>query len=279
MKYVDKNKFWSVLVLAAAILLTPACKEEIETPDQQDSDDTFTETEIEVNFDEVEDMSISAMVQTDGGRVEGDGRLSCATLTREEQVDGSILVTVDFGDGCEGPHGRIRKGIIKITHGGNFWLPGSVFVIELVNYSVNNVKIEGIRTVTNATTEQSEGVVHEISLTGGKVTWPDETFATREVNKVRVWIRDANNPIEDIFKLTGTATGKNRRGVEYSMEITEPIIFKRSCYESGIWIPVQGIKTITTPRRTVSVNFGDGTCDREVVIVYNGNSQTITIGG
>ena len=117
-----------------------------------------------------------------------------------------------------------------------------------------------------------------------KVTWPDETFATRSVNKVREWDRAAN-PTGDIWQVFNgsdtepAAAGVNRKGKTYVMNITKNLIFKRECEISNdVVIPVEGVKELLVDTKKITMDFGSGTCDNTVTITIDGKSKDVEIG-
>jgi len=277
-----KNRFVKLILTLSIPLMTlwiAGCQNEEVGPAAADVQEAESDVAIESSYSEVEELSFSGIFATSqlGGRIEQDPRLACATVGMVENPTGVFTVTIDFGTGCEGPDGRIRKGIIKVTHDGQIWAFGSQITVELTGFSINDVLIEGTRVVTNKTTGTSPGIVHEITMTGGKVTWLDGTFATRNVTRVRTWIRDSVSPLNDEVWIGGSANGTNRNGVSYSMQITNNLVFKASCIAGKIFIPVSGTKEIITDKVTVLVDFGDGTCDRLATVTVNGRSKEVTI--
>lgn len=246
-------------------------------------------------FEDTDDLSMVAMASDDatmdGGRSSmggrkiliGDLRLECADVEIVLSDDSQMahpkgVITIDFGDGCVDKKGDIRKGKIIITFDGRRFLPGSSYVTTFENYSINDIKIEGARTVTNVNGSVEEHPSFTIVIEGGKATWPDGTFATRESNRNREWIR-ASNPVNDEWHVTGNAAGTNRKGVSYTMEITEALVYKRECAISNrIFMAVAGVKVLTTENRQKTIDYGDGNCDRTVTILINGVSKEMEVG-
>ena len=269
------KKVWICSILGLAMMVT-ACNDE-----QVDSPVSFEEEEIQVtedasmdeSFDEVDDLTTTSMdlYLSDGGRVASDNRFDCVEVTKEEGK-----ITLDFGDGCEGPYGRIRKGIIEITYTGRYWEPGSVITTTLIDFYLDSAQVEGTRTVTNLAESLEDTLVFSVVLTGGKVTWPDGTFATREVNRTRTWYRGAN-PLADEVHIEGTANGQNRNGANYTCEILEPIVFKRDCRRFRKFYPVSGVKQIITDNHEILINFGDGECNNTAILTVDGVSKEITL--
>lgn len=268
------------LGLAALIFAGGCNKDEVETPALEIDDATIeAEAIAQSDFEEIDDMTsnIMGVVETaTGGRIEnvGDDRCHCAEVTHDKE---NHTITIDFGDGCEGPNGIVRSGIIFITYEGRRFVPGSFWIVTFRDYYVNRRHIEGLRTVTNISESLEANPTFHITLEDGKVTWPDETFATREVDRIRVWVRATNPLLDEFHILTGSVTsGVNREGVNYNTEVLTDLIYKRNCRnDRRVRIPVQGTKQVIKGDRNCVVDFGDGECD--TIIVVTCGDQTTTI--
>jgi len=248
------------------LIFFSACESNVdETPIMDDDATIEAESIAQSDFDEIDDITSNIMgiaESSSGGRVESveDDRCHCAEITHDKEKK---TITIDFGDGCTGPNGVVRSGIIFITYDGHRFVPGSMWTVTFRNYYVNRRHIEGLRTVTNISESLEANPTFHVTLEDGKVTWPDETFATREVDKIRVWVRALNPLMDEFHILTGsTANGANRRGVGYTTEVLEDLVYKRNCRnDRRVRIPVQGVKQIVKRERTCIIDFGDGSCD------------------
>ncbi len=264
------------------LLFATSCQQNGENPQIADFSSPESDAIAEADFDEIDDISSNMMGYSDGsigGRTSGndvDNRLQCAIVTHDKEAK---TITIDFGDGCTGPHGVVRSGIIFITYTGKRFIPGSKWTITLRNFYINNRHIEGTRTVENVSETIDDSPKFHIILTDGKITWPDETFATREVDRYRVWVRAANPLNDEVHILEGSvASGLNRRGINYSTTVLADLIFKRTCRgQNKARIPVQGIKEVTVGDKTYLVDFGDGECDSIVTITTNGETREVDL--
>ena len=141
-----------------------------------------------------------------------DERFKCAktititTASDNTQAKPHGYIVVDFGTGCTGPGGRTRVGVINIEYIGRRFMPDSQIITTFTNYSVNNIKIEGKRTLTNISASLDAPVSFSIVEDGLKLTFPDGTTSTRSVNRVRTWTRSTGSPIEDSWTVTGSAS-------------------------------------------------------------------------
>jgi hypothetical protein len=163
--------------------------------------------------------------------------------------------------------------------------------VAFVDFFVNSVKVEGTRTVKFVSGTLDGDITFEITLLGGKLTFPDGTTATRETHHFRQWFRNATplDLTDDQHKIlasfngiNSTASGTNRKGYTYAMQVTKDIIYKNSCLADKIFVPVSGTKELTVTKGTnaptqITVDYGDGTCDKSVTITINGKSEIVTV--
>ena len=240
---------------------------------------SLDEADAEATFEELEEIALGVEEEA---LSDPERRLAappiilwrCADIERDTAEK---TITVDFGEGCEGADGRVRRGTILISYNRRLHIPGASRSIEFIGFSVDSVEIEGKKTLTN-TTENAEGYLsYQSTLEGGKITWPDGSYATREVNRTRTWIR-GNNPAQDEFQITGSVEGVTRKGNTYSVSIDEPLIYKRICRRSGIFLAVSGIKSISNSARgDLEVNYGEGDCDSSVTLTIGEESKEVDI--
>jgi len=166
--------------------------------------------------------------------------------------------------------GPVKNGVIQIVVTGPMHRAGTSRTVTFQNFRIGGNLIEGTKTITNV-----DGVTVTITLRGGKITFPDGTFITREVNRTRKWIAGILTPRfiwDDEFQIEGTVSGVNRRGEQYSVVITKPLIRRMAC----LWI-VEGTITLQTGERSLILDFGDGTCDNRATITANGETREIIL--
>lgn len=272
------NKF-SLLVAVAFMVTMFSCTDEngIGIDSNLDIDGISDDVELETSFEDVDDMTLAGASHdfSTGGRSERDGRFECAEMTREETNSG-VVITIDFGEGCEGPNGRVRAGVIQITKSGDHWEPGSVMTTEMIGFSIDELDLEGTRTITNISESSESNPVFGITLVGGKATWPDGTSATREVNRTRTLIIE-DDSLGNEIRVEGTSNGVNREEESVEVLILEPLVFLRSCRGGKKFVPVSGVKQITKGEVVTIIDFGDGTCDNIATKTVDGVTTEIRI--
>ncbi len=290
-------KSLSSLALIALVFLA-SCSDDAVEFNAEDSQNIENEATTDSYFEDADDLATLAVAadgSTSSGAREsangrqgvkpfGDHRFTCATVSFTFADDNSTttphgFITLDFGDGCADLRGNVRKGKIVIEFMGKRFLPNSRIITTFQDYFINGVKIEGVRTVTNVTGSVEENPKFSIEVDNGKATWEDGTFATREVNRTREWVR-ASNPLEDEWIVEGSAAGTNRNGKTYQMAITKAMVYKRECaIIAKVFIAVEGTKVLSTENKVITIDYGAGECDRIVTITINGQSKDVVVRG
>jgi len=278
-----KNLF-NFLFIAAIGITVAACSNDDLQLGTNDSQSLNGETATDAYFQDIDDLTSTLASTADitfGGRTSGlDDRFCSAakvTLKKKVSSDPDSLV-VDFGTtGCTDNRGNTRTGVMIMTYTTDRKVSHSV---SFINFFINGRKVEGTRTVTRTSISP---LTSTVTMTGGKITWPDGTFATREASHTRVWNRSLPSSPDDnmVIKQGGTASGTNRSGKNYSTELITDITFKFGCNQGTkrILIPVSGTKVITVGDKTITIDFGDGTCDDKATVTVNGESKEITLKG
>ena len=242
------------------------------------------EESVENYFEVVESITNSAIAlseQSTGGRIveSEDPEIACAEVTFEgSEHQGRI--EINFGDGCVGPDGKTRKGIIVVEYAGHWLVTDSKIYTVLKDFYIDDVKIEGTRILTNISIEL-QSLVYKVEIIGGKVTWPGTdgvTYSlTRESDRLHTWI--FGDGIDDFeLHVEGDASGTNKNGVEYAVKIQEPLIFKSNCRKENIYMPSSGIKIIEIPERpSIKVDYGMGDCDKKFTVEIGERNKEVTI--
>ena len=255
-----------------AVIFTK-CQQDTETsgPVTSDVQDAQNEAVTESVFEDLDDVTYYGDVYTtENGRIANDEEspIHCANVSIDRE---SKTITIDFGDGCQDPFGRVRSGKIIITFTDHLFMPGAQQTVTFENYSVDSIQVEGIFTKTNISEDLRDTLKYEVKLEGGKLTWPDGTFATRNADWINKRIR-ALNPINDVRIHDGNASGVTRSGANYTVQITKPIVWMRGCLpHKRVFIPVEGIKVKTIEGGpTITIDWGDGTCDNLYTVTKDG---------
>lgn len=281
--------------LIGAILAIASCKDE-DRLTGQDTQDISEEATTDTYYQDMDDMagvtvSSSSDTQLGEGRVaasttitiKDDDRLNCSgtTITIVPGAGSTMqnpngVITVDFGTtGCADNRGNIRMGQLKFTYTGYKFQVGSVIKVEAINYTVNGIMLEGTRTLTNVTGSTDTSPKFNVVLTGGKATFPDGQVATRESNITWQWDRVATVALaDDVLTINpASASGTTRGGRGYTVTVVEALKYKRFC-----GMAVDGIKKyVLDNSKEVTIDYGDGSCDKSLTVTVNGVTRNISV--
>ena len=209
----------------------------------------------------------------------------CLVVTKEiDEETGAITRTIDFGDGCEGARGIVRKGKITIVKSSSRrYEVGHMRTVTFDNFYLDDVKIEGVRTLKVTAKDMVEGtgsITISIKYEGGEVKFPDGTEYKREANRTKIVTIEEFKVVKT--EKFGTAEGINRDELAYKHTVLEsdPITHLRACLEGdvSVFAPVSGTLTIEVEGEEDRViDFGDGTCDNLAKVTQGDETVEISI--
>jgi hypothetical protein len=282
-----------ILLFAAFLLFFASCEDAAEQISNLQKDAAKDQSVVDGYFNEANDMSTRAFQapsanDLSGGRsggrsititVSGDTRFQGATVTLEPTGTNPLApqgrIIIDFGTGKTDPAGVTRRGRILLSYRGLRFVPQSTTELTFDNYFVNNVKIEGTRTV-RTTALDNTSITFEVTDAGGKAIFPDGRTITREASLV-LRLTFGANAGNSFWSLTGTMRGVTREGSEYRLVIERALIYKAECLAAKVNVPVEGIAVLTVGTLAMTVDYGNGACDNLATLTVGGVSQEITV--
>ena len=246
-------------------------------------------TEAQSNLDEVDDIALTAAGEenmTPGAGSAGRNLLSgfealrlrlgtCATITvtpNDSTYPKTVLI--DFGNGCQGPDGKWRKGKLELHFTAPIRQPNAVVTLRYIDFFLNRASIKGKKIFKN----KSENGVHQFTIQaiGIEVTFPNgrgyKYNGIKEVTQVEgmntATLRD------DVYEIEGRATINKNFGPEIHVKTKTPLVKKVACH----WIS-NGILKIQIQNRVFLLDYGypnNGDCDNLVLLTWdNGNKQRV----
>ncbi len=227
--------------------------------------------------DTMADLSFNDIYNTMSGEDDANNTLrACATLTLSSTTF-PITVTADFNSSTGCGDGRVRSGTLTAVYTGRWNDPGTTITITTTDYTVDGYRLEGTNIITNTSTG-SGNPSFTSEIQNGKVTTPNGDVILRDATRNYEWIAGSSTPLDmsdDVWQLTGNATGTTSSGKEYTAVITTAVIKAVSCK----WIQ-QGVIEITpTASGSVvrSVDYGPNVCDNIATVSYGTWSTNITM--
>ncbi len=271
----------SIGLLIAGSIFTVSCRKatrELLNDSATNSEDEQTEM-VEDNADQISDAALKG--DNSGFRLGGADEFSklvssCAVITRDSLNHADQdTTTIDFGNGCTGPDGKVRKGKIIIYHTLKYFEAGSVRKTTFLNYYVNDNKLEGERTVTNKGKNSSNQSYWEVVASNMKLTRADGKFRTWSSSRIRTIIsgEQTTERSDDVYRIEGSASGVNGKGDAFTATITNPLIKSTDCR----WIKQGVIVFSVQDKADRTIDFGDGNCDDQAVVTVKNKTKTITL--
>ena len=183
------------------------------------------------------------------------------------------VITFDYGEGCAmvfHDDTITKKGKIIVTLTDKFDVPGSQHIMTFEEFFVNDVKVEGVRTITYNGVNEDNLLEYSIKLEEGKLTFRDPLTGeplvyTREARLQKEWYR-APVPVEDSVYLNGSIWGVNVYEEDYSREIIEELTLAHCPGYGRRWVIVDGqILSIVGEEETI-IDYEDGGCDAVALV-------------
>lgn len=196
-----------------------------------------------------------------------------------------VRITIDFGNGCTGPDGRIRSGKIITVYTGRLINAGATALTTFDNYKINGIAVSGEHKITNTTgsTQGSNQQQFTIAVRDGKLLRPNGDYIEWRSDRVLTQVEGNGTvmPGDDVFRLTGNSLGRTKKGnviVAWNAVITEPLIKRFNCRWISKGIIVTHRQNLTTSSQwAASLNFGGGACDRNATLTVNGTVYPIQL--
>jgi hypothetical protein len=276
-----KRKIASTLTMAVIMvtaLTLNSCRKDALDKDTTPAQDN---AQAEETYNDVFNMADEAATTGDVSYKNSDesGLLSgCATVTRDT-VSMPHTVTIDFGNGgCTGNDGRTRKGKILVSYDGPYRALGTTIVITFDNYFVNDNQILGTKTVHNDGVNGNGNLSYSITVSGQVIKANNGGTVTWASSRTREWTEGEStlSLADDVYKVSGTASGTSANGNTFTATITSPLVRKlapgcrRHFVEGTMEVEVTG-------KPTRYIDFGDGSCDGQITVTINGNTYDITL--
>ncbi len=260
-----KVLIWGTMALMAASLLFTSCKRTSEA--DTDTSSAEDQSQGEMVYDQVY-KQVDESANTKGLQK------GAYPVIQIDTTAAPRTMSIYYGDSnylCN--DGSYRRGTIIVSWTGRYRATGTIISISFSNFYQNDNKVEGTKTVTN-NGRNAAGLLSFTVVVNGKITCVDGLTHTWNSNRTRTWISGETTLIssDDVYEISGTTNGVNRKGLTYNAVITKNLKVDLSCE----WRITSGIIEITPSGKAMrSIDFGNGACDKLITISMNGKSKTI----
>ena len=277
------KKLLLYVLLSLFIVFITSCKDDevqeiIETIESAE-DNALAENEFcsifdYVNSEGTDNSVIYGSVSKDPDIQEANKLLpECATVTVDTNTR---TITIDFGDvNCLCLDGRYRRGKIIAIFTGKFREVGSSVSVTVEDYYLNDWAITGTKTITKAEEYKWNINVQNASITTeyGTISWSSNWNIERTEGNGTL------NIFDDVYMYTGGASGVNRKGINYTVTIDQPLKKEISigCWKNftaGIWtLQNEGGGTMILNYDPI----GGEPCDKIAEVTINGRTKRIIL--
>lgn len=272
----------SITVLVAASMAFTGCRrDEEDTDTSAAADNAFAESCFSDVTNIADEAGISGSLSNYRlGDPNTGGLLSvCATVTFGNiNTADQDTITIDFGSvNCTCNDGRNRRGKILVYYSGQYRDSAAEHTITFDNYYVNDNQVLGTKTVTNLGHISPAGnLVYDIDVNGQIVLANGDGIITWTSQRQREWTAGESTGVwyDDMYSITGTASGTSANGENFTVNITNPLIRNMAlgCRRHF----TQGTVELTPGNRPMrTIDFGTGACDDIATVTINNHTYTI----
>ena len=268
-----RNGYVFLLLLLTAGLWV-GCEKTADPDGDPDYDTARDHAQAQATYDDLYSLGETAMNEAGVNKVQ----TLCATLDLDTTAR---VLTIDFGSGCTGDDGRTRSGIIRVAYLGRRFLPGFTATYTFQNYRVDGIGVSGTLVSQGFTFNNSGQLTFSYEVIGGQLSYPDGTTLRYSGNRTLTLTAGSflTNLAGIRYEVSGSGNGISRLGVAFTEEIVEPLEVRYACLLQGSLFPVSGRTEyqLTASGQQFEVTFGNGSCDNEAVLLWNGNTFNFTL--
>lgn len=270
------------IFLAFGLFTFNACQKDRTTidTDQQAAKDN---AQAEFMFNDVNNI-VDDAARSQGGvnKTEGIGDLdACIVKTVDTLGDASSnyfprRITLNYSGCSVNSDQRKRKGIIKMTFTKPYRESGAEVTIEMVDFSINDFKVEGTVSLKNNGIGTDGKQSFTKTVTGGKVTNPTTGKSILfNTTQTRTILDDKGTPYiisDDSVSFTGNGSGTSSDGKTFTATVTEPLILSRTFCK---YIVKGKAELKPEGKETRNLDFGNGSCDNKIAVTIGKNTFNI----
>lgn len=271
-----KNNLLKLLLVGSFPVLLFSCKKEDVANKKTPIDPKITEQQAiqrhVVNTMQLQTKMIGALVGSSAGKRMsalngfGDG---CYTTSNKDSIGN---MTVDFGSGGCTSGGHTYSGVVVITrNSGSLEDAGSWLNLEFQSLQIDSIVFNGTLLVEGYGTNASGNFYGRITsnLSSGVFGLQRYDISGTQVLDLEVVDPDHNIEDNETYSITGGGSGTNKDGLSFTNTITTALEF----LGNGCDYVVKGNLHINTPSAPVQdtyIDYGDGTCDDQILVTENG---------
>ena len=273
-----RKVFFLSIVLVTVFLFSCEKEPQEETNDVQSIlDNVYADNAVENIFSTVNEYGI-AFLSDNEPKIDTN---IIVTITPQYPLDSfPKTMIINYGNGIVCNDNCHRKGKLIIIFDDKWSYTNFQSVvhaqISLNSFYINQVQVIGSYEITTNLNTDSVPE-YTFSTSNSMLVYPNGESNSWEMTRNIKWIygfETYENKNDDVFIFDGNTTGVNRKGIGYESEITIPMIYDNTCFSGTI---TKG-KLELTPQglTTRTVDFGNGSCDKNAEVTINDITFPIT---
>ncbi len=257
---------------ALCLVFVTSCEKSVDdtalAPDTTLNAVAVTTTETQDALISVEELENELLESRDNG--------NCPTIS-STAPKGTFpnTLTIDFGTGCMTKSGRYHQGKIIIVQSDSMNKAGATRTTSFVEFYVDSIVVKnGTVTLTNLGTDAAGNKQFSRKMTNMSFTNNKGTLVIN-ANHTRTQTAGGDTELkaDDVWEIDGESSGTVDSEIKFTTLIKESLILKGNCP-----FIVAGIEEVMRNGRTVSVDYGNGSCDRLAKgTTENGNHFAIVL--
>lgn len=278
------------VIIAIAILATglsfSSCQKEKKSYDSSYAEDNAYLENVYNNVSGIADEAYELSSGKSSRELASSFYLSDCAEVLIDLSSNPYLISVDFGEeNCLCNDGRYRRGKILVTFTGMYREPGTIITHSLENYFVDDDEVIGSMVVTNTGLNEQNNMQYDVSINGEVHKANDGRTITYTSDRTREWIegRESFEIMDDVYLISGTASGTSSEIVSegsttqltnsWQMSTANPLRVALNCK----WISAGTLLVNVSGWDEATIEYGDGNCDNDVFVIYNGKTYTVKL--
>ncbi|MEM6264291.1 MAG: hypothetical protein AAGI38_17390 [Bacteroidota bacterium] len=268
--------FFLILLLLTGSFFVGCERLRLDKDTQSSIDNSFAESEfsaIQRTFD-LEGQQDESVKKNNSGYF-----CACSQISVSEIADSTYQMVIDYGSGCTCLDGRTRAGKLTGIFYGQWKNDGSYVDITPENYRITLLNGEAYdfsfsKKISKLGPDSDGNPTFRTEVKNAVLTGDDGTVRWNSTRTTK-WVEGVGdlNPSTNVYLVSGGATGTNRKGVDFEVEILEPLRIEMDCPNV-----TQGVLELTPDEKeTRSLDYGDGTCDRRATFSVGNFTTEITL--
>jgi len=283
------SAFLLATVLIAALLATAGCRKFSDKNILAASNNSVAILVFEDIFNQIDQ---AATVDTNLAAIADSSWVAnnsiCTTVTLDSLSAFPKTLTIDFGDGCVGQDGVSRSGSIVAVFSGAYREAGTEITVTLQGFRTGQYTVTGTQTIANKGENGSGNTFFDVATKNATIAWGGSSFSW-ESTLQRTWTEGAETTYfatdtsgmpmgfsayaDDVYELTGTASGNDSNAHPFTMETAEPVVLQVDCQFIR-----SGVLTISPANYDDgTVDYGSGDCNIQATVEIGGQVYNFTM--